>query len=181
MQITPLRLGEGSRGESRAGVRPPLRPHATHRTGFTMSLTLEQANRIIVAALAKARALKLPPVGVAVMDPGGHLIAMQREDGLSFLRIKVAQAKAYSALAMGTHTRHLATRFEQGGRTEGFFTALNALSGGNVITVPGGVLVHAKDGTLLGAVGISGARSEDDEACAVAGIEATGFKVNLES
>lgn len=144
------------------------------------ALTLSQSNRIIEVALAKGREMGLPPLGVAVLDPGGHLIAMQREDGLSFLRVKICQAKAHSALGMGTHTRHLAARYELGGRAEGFVNALNALSGGNVITVPGGVLVRAGDGAMLGAVGVSGAASEDDEACAVAGIEAAGYPVNLE-
>ena len=143
------------------------------------TLTLDLANRIVTVALAKARAMGLPPVGVAVLDPGGHLVALQREDGLSFLRVKVCQAKAYSALAMGTHTRHLAERIAGGVHTQGFFTALNAMSGGQVIPVPGGVLVRDGEGHLLGAVGVSGARSEDDEACAVAGIEAAGFPVTL--
>ncbi len=144
------------------------------------TLTLADANRMIAAALAKAREMNLPPVGVAVLDAGGHLIALQREDGLSFLRVKVCQAKAYGALAMGTHSRHLATRYETGGRTEGFFMALNAMSGGNVVSLPGGVLVRDAAGTILGAVGISGASSEDDEACAAAGIEAAGYPVDLE-
>jgi uncharacterized protein GlcG (DUF336 family) len=144
-------------------------------------LTLAQANRIIAAALAQARTMQLAPLGVAVLDAGGHLIALQREDGLSFLRVRVCQAKAYSALAMGAHTRHLATRYEQGGRSQGFFGALNALAEGGIVTVPGGVLVKSEAGEVLGAVGISGAASEDDETCAVAGIEAAGFTVRLDA
>ncbi len=143
-------------------------------------LTLAEANRIIEAALAKARELNLPPVGVAVLDPGGHLIALQREDGLSFLRVKVCQGKAYGALAMGTHSRHLAARYASSANSEGFFTALNAMSGGMVVPLVGGVLVRDAGGAVLGAVGVSGARSEDDEACAVAGIEAGGYPVALE-
>jgi uncharacterized protein GlcG (DUF336 family) len=142
-------------------------------------LTLAQANQVIEAALGKAREMNLPPLGVAVMDAGGHLIALQRQDGLSFLRVRVCQAKAWGALAMGTHTRNLAERLRQGPNQEGFMVALNALSGGNVVPVPGGVLIRGKDGALLGAVGVSGAASEQDEACAVAGIEALGLSVTF--
>lgn len=145
------------------------------------SLTLQQANRLIEVALAKAREMRLPPIAVAVLDPGGHLISLQREDGLSFLRVKVCQAKAYGALAMGAHSRHLAERYAGNVNSQGFFTALNAMSGGMVVPLVGGVLVRDEGGEILGAAGVSGARSEDDEACAVAGIEALGFKVELET
>ncbi|HKI99979.1 MAG TPA: heme-binding protein [bacterium] len=142
-------------------------------------LTLEQSNRIITATLAKGREMGLPPLGVAVLDPGGHLIAMQREDGLTFLRVRICQAKAYGSLAMGMHSRHLAERYAGGTTQQGFFQALNGMTGGQVVSVPGGVLVQDADGTVLGAVGVSGAASEDDEACAVAGIEAIGYTVTL--
>jgi uncharacterized protein GlcG (DUF336 family) len=143
-------------------------------------LSLDQANRIIAAALAKARVMELAPVGVAVLDAGGHLVSLQREDGLSFLRVRVCQGKAYGALGMGTHSRHLATRFAGSVNAQGFFTALNAMSDGMVVPLMGGVLIRDKGGRVLGAVGVSGARSEDDEACAVAGIEAIALKVSLE-
>lgn len=142
-------------------------------------MKLEQANRIIEVALAKAREMNLPPVGVAVMDAGGHLVAMQREDGLSFLRVKVCQAKAYATLAMGAHTSQLAQRFATNVNMQGFFAALNQLSGGQVIPVAGGVLIRDGAGEMVGGVGVSGAASEEDESCAVAGIEAAGFKVEL--
>ena len=142
-------------------------------------LKLEQANRIIEVTLAKAREMNLPPVGVAVMDSGGHLVAMQREDGLSFLRVKVCQAKAYATLAMGAHTSQLAQRFASNVNVQGFFTSLNELSGGQVTPVPGGVLIRDDAGEMVGGVGVSGAASEEDEACAVAGIEAVGYKVQL--
>jgi len=142
-------------------------------------LTLAQANTIIAAALAKARQMNLPPLGVAVLDPGGHLVALQREDGLSFVRVKVCQAKAYGALATGVHSRHIASRYREGVNQEGFVNALNDLTGGNIIPLPGGVIIREAGGGILGAVGISGASSEEDEACAVAGIEAAGYSVNL--
>ena len=144
-----------------------------------MPVTLEQANKIIEVALAEARRMKLPPVGVAVLDPGGYVKAVQCEDGLSFLRTRICQAKAYSALAMGTHTRHLAHRYESNLRSQGFMSALNAIADIGIVTLPGGVLIRDRSGGVLGAVGISGAASEDDEACAVKGIEALGYPVDL--
>ncbi|MDX1592902.1 MAG: heme-binding protein [Gammaproteobacteria bacterium] len=143
-------------------------------------ITLDQANRIIAAALAKAREMKLKPLAVAVLDSGGHLKALAREDGPTFLRAQVCQAKAWGALGMGVHSRDLATRYEQETRQEGFINALCTMSGGRVVALPGGLLIRDADGAVLGAVGISGAASEDDELCARAGIEAIGYEVDLD-
>lgn len=139
-------------------------------------LTLELANRLIEAALRRARELSLPPVAVAVLDDGGHLKALQREDGVSFLRVQVCQAKAWGALGMGANSHTIAERYRQGGLQEGFIDALNAMTGGRVVPLPGGVLIHDESGRVLGAVGIAGAASDDDETCARAGIEAVGLK-----
>jgi uncharacterized protein GlcG (DUF336 family) len=140
------------------------------------SLSLEQSNRIIEAALRQARALELPPLGVAVLDSGGHLIALQREDGLSFLRVRICQAKAWGALAMGTDSRALAERYGQDLLQQGFIDALNTMSGGGVIPLPGGVLIRDDQDRLLGAVGIAGGPSDQDEACARFGIESVGLR-----
>lgn len=145
-----------------------------------MPLTLEQANQIIQAALEKARSMDMPPMSVAVLDPGGHLIALQREDGQAFLRLQICQAKAWGALALQTNTRELAARVEKGGRDEAFIAALNDMSGGRLIPLPGGVLIQNKDGEILGAVGVAGGPSEQDEACALAGIEAIGLQAKLD-
>lgn len=138
-------------------------------------LRLEQANRLIAKALSKARAMGLPPVSVAVLDAGGHLKAMQREDGQSFLRAQICQAKAWGALALGTDSRVIAERFEQGLHQQGLINALNTMSDGKVIPLPGGLLIRNEAGETLGAVGVAGAQSEQDEACALSGIEALGF------
>lgn len=143
-------------------------------------ITLTQANRIIEATLAKAREMKLPPMSVAIMEPGGHLKAMAREDGQSFLRARVCQSKAWAALALGVHTRHIAARYEKGGRESGFIASLNDLADGQVTPLPGGLLIRDADGEVIGSVGVSGAASEDDEICAKAGIEAIGLTVNLD-
>lgn len=143
-------------------------------------LTLEQANQLIQAVLKKAREMKMPPMSAAVLDTGGHLKALQREDGQAFLRVNICQAKAWGALALGTDSRNLAERVEMGGRDEGFITALNAMSAGRLIPLPGGLLIHDQDGEIVGAVGVAGGDSDKDEACAIAGIEAIGLQARLD-
>lgn len=135
-------------------------------------LTLAKANAIIETALSKAAELKLKPLGVVVLDAGGHPVALQRQDGTSMLRADVASGKAYGALAVGSGSRALSkTAIER----PHFFQGLSGVSGGKIIPVPGGVLIRAKSGTIIGAVGVSGDTSDNDEVVAVAGIEAAGF------
>lgn len=146
-----------------------------------MSISLSQAETVVEGALAKARELGLPPVSVAVLDAGGHLKAMQREDGVAFLRASVCQAKAWGALALGASSRHFAARYTDDILQRGFLDALGESPRERIVTLPGGVLIQDSDGRLLGAVGVAGAASEDDEACAVAAIEASGLTADLDS
>jgi uncharacterized protein GlcG (DUF336 family) len=141
----------------------------------TNGLTLAQANRIADAALAKGRELKLQPLTVVVLDAGGQLKAVQREDGCSLMRAEIAGGKATGALALGVGSRELAKR-SQNPQMQGFVNALSDLTGGRAVPVPGGVLACTADGVILGAVGISGDVSLQDEACCIAGIEAAGLK-----
>jgi uncharacterized protein GlcG (DUF336 family) len=138
-------------------------------------LSLQQANQIIAAVLQAARERNMPPLAVAVLDTGAYLKAFQREDGVSFLRVQIAQAKAWGALAMACNSAQLAERYTQGVQQQGFIDALNAMTGGRVIPLPGGVLVRDADNTIIGAVGAAGGASEDDEACVHAAITAAGF------
>ena len=135
-------------------------------------LTLQQATAIVQAALRKARETGCAPLAVAVLDAGGHLKAFAREDGAGIVRPQIATAKAWGALGMGVGTRALARRLADQPQLLPFFTALNAMSEGRIVPVPGGVLIRDAAGTVLGAVGISGDTSDKDEACALAGIEA---------
>lgn len=135
-------------------------------------LSLKQANQLIAAALSMARQMNLPPVAATVLDTGGHLKSLQREDGVSFLRVEICQAKAWGALGLAMNSRHIAERYEQDPLQQGFINALNAMSGGRLIPLPGGLLIHNASGEIVGAVGVAGAASDQDEACAVAGIEA---------
>lgn len=136
------------------------------------SLTLQQAGKIIEHALAKGRELGLKPLTVAVLDQGGTLKAMQREDGSSLLRPEIAFGKAWGCLGMGFGGREMARRAQA---APAFIAAIGLASGGRIVPVPGGVLIRDSAGAVLGAVGISGDVSEQDEACAVAGIAAAGL------
>jgi len=135
-------------------------------------IDLAHANLVIDTALAQGRTLGLPPLTVAVLDGSGCLVAFKREDGASLLRPEIAQAKAWGALGMGMGSRALAQRAAV---QPAFISAVNALAGGRLIPVPGGVLIRSSGKSIIGAVGITGATSDQDEACAVAGIEAAGF------
>lgn len=134
-------------------------------------LTLSTANDIIAAAFKKGEELGLKPLTVAVLDAGGHLTALQRADASSIMRPQIAQGKAYGALATGMGSRWLNANAAD---RPHFVNSLVDVSGGKIVPVPGGVLIKA-DGETIGAVGITGDTSDNDEAAAVAGIEAAGF------
>jgi uncharacterized protein GlcG (DUF336 family) len=138
-------------------------------------LTLAQAEAITAAARAKGRELNLLPLTVVVLDAGGQVKSVQREDGSSLLRPEIALGKAYGALAMGLGGRELARRAQS---MQGFMNALSDIAGGRAVPVPGGVLCCDAGGTILGAVGISGDVSAQDEICAVAGIQAAGLRAD---
>lgn len=135
-------------------------------------LPLSTAQKIISAGFEKAAELGLKPLTIAVLDDGGHLVAMSRQDGSSILRPQIASGKAYGALAVGTGTRWLQANAET---RPHFVQALNGASGGVIVPVPGGVLVKNAEGDVLGAVGVTGDTSDNDEAAAVAGVVAAGL------
>jgi uncharacterized protein GlcG (DUF336 family) len=136
-----------------------------------VSLTLEQARGIIAAARTHGQDSGFKPLTVVVLDAGGHVLAVEREDGSSTKRFEVAYGKAHGAVSLGLGSRALMARAEQ----QPYFIAAVTNSVGALVPVPGGVLVKDADGTLLGAVGVSGDTSDNDEAAAVAGIDAAGL------
>lgn len=136
------------------------------------SLTLEKANSIIAAAFSKATELQLKPIAVSVFDAGGHLKAFQKQDGTSILRFEIASGKAFGALAVGAGSRWLNNQAKE---RPHFLEGLSNVSGGKIVPVPGGVLIKDADNEIIGAVGISGDTSDNDELAAIAGIEAAGF------
>lgn len=145
---------------------------------LAVSLPLDKARQIITAALEEGRKRELGPLTVVVLDTGGHLVAMEREDGAGTLRFDVAYGKAYGALGIGIGSRTIGERNK--GR-EAFLAAVAAASDGRAVPVAGGVLVLNEQGQAIGAVGISGDTSDEDEACALAGLAAAGLKGGVDS
>ena len=139
-------------------------------------LTLEQAATIVDVSLATGREQGMNPLTVAVVDDGGHLKAFKREDGPgAALRPQVATGKAAGAVGMGRSSRALGAMAAE---RPHFMNALVGAAQGRLIPVPGGVLI--KDGDeIVGAVGISGDTSDNDEVAAVAGIEAAGLSAGI--
>lgn len=135
-------------------------------------LTLAKANEIIASAFAKAMDLNLKPLSIVVLDAGGHVIAFQRQDGSSFLRFEIASGKAYGALSVGVGSRRVEMMAQE---RPHFMQGLSGVSGGKIVPVAGGVLIRDKTG-ILGAVGVTGDTSDNDELAAIAGIEAAGFE-----
>ena len=135
-------------------------------------ISLEQARKIIAAALAKGVNDGMKPLSVVVLDAGGHTTAFERQDGASAMRFKIAHGKAYGCIAMGLGARALYERVQ---KQPYFLDAMNALADGALVPVPGGALIRDTDGNLLGAVGVTGDNSDNDELCAIAGIEAAGL------
>ena len=136
-------------------------------------LTLAQANAMIEAAFAKGAELGLKPLTVSVVDPGGNLIACQRADGPGNIRVEIAAGKARGALAMGVSSRTLG---EMAVDRPHFVGSIQGLGVGGAVPVAGGLIVADDQGTILGGIGISGDTSDNDEACAKAGIAAVGLK-----
>ncbi|APW40894.1 GlcG protein [Rhodoferax koreense] len=135
-------------------------------------MTLDQANQIIQAALARAREAGYKPMAVAVLDDAGQLKAFQREDGASMFRFDVARAKAWGAVGMGASSRVLAERAKG---NPNFFVSLAATAEGKFLAQPGAVLIVDAAGALLGAVGASGGSGDEDEEICTAGVRAAGL------
>jgi uncharacterized protein GlcG (DUF336 family) len=139
-----------------------------------MSTNLATARTIITTALQFGHDKGFKPLTVVVLDAGGNVVAAEREDGSSNKRFEIAHGKAFGAISIGIGSRALMARAEQ---QPYFIAAAGAAIGGALVPVPGGVLIQV-GGVTVGAVGVSGDTSDNDEAAAVAGIEATGLAAN---
>ncbi|KIC39537.1 GlcG/HbpS family heme-binding protein [Leisingera sp. ANG-M7] len=136
-------------------------------------ISLEQARTIIRVALDKGHELNLKPLSVVVLDAGGHVQAFEREDGAAPGRFPIAHGKAYGSVMLGMAGSAQMARAEAQAY---FMAAVNGVYGGQVVPVPGGVLVRGADGAVIGAVGVTGDTSDNDAIAAMAGIEAAGLK-----
>lgn len=136
-------------------------------------LTLTQANIIIGTALSTARERRHRPIAVVVLDEGGHVRAIQREDDASMFLIDVATGKAWAAVGMGVSSRTLNERARD---NPIFYGALPAAAQGRFLAQTGAVVIKDSDGRIVGAVGASGGTGDEDEAICIAGVEAAGLQ-----
>lgn len=139
-------------------------------------ITLEQANTITAGAAAKGRELGLKPLTVAIVDAGGWLVAFQRADGSPSLRPAIAIGKAAGAVGLGVSSRRIG---DMAVERPHFVGAIGHLAPQGLVPVAGGVIVVDDDGHPLGAIGVSGDTSDNDEICALAGIAAAGLRAQL--
>ena len=135
-------------------------------------LSLDTAQTILAAALKAGRDKSMKPLAVVVYDNRGALRALAAEDGTSLKRAQIAMGKAYGALALGVGSRAI---HKMAVDRPYFVAAATHAVGGDLVPVPGGVLIKDAKGAVLGAVGISGDTSDNDEIAAAAGIEAAGL------
>ena len=135
-------------------------------------LTLAKAQIAITAALEFSRGQKLAPMAVAVLDARGVLKAFAAEEGTALRRADIAIGKAYGALSMGVGSRTLGKRAEE---RPHFIAAVTHAVGGSMIPVAGGVLIRGDDNSIIGAIGVTGDTSDNDEAAAFAGLAAAGL------
>lgn len=135
-------------------------------------ISLTRARTIIRKTLQKGREMNLKPLSVVVLDAGGHVKVFEREDGAPPGRFDIAQGKAYGAVMLGMPGSAQMARAEQ---QPYFMAAVNGLFGGKVVPVPGGVLVKARNGAVIGAVGVTGDTSDNDVTAALSGIEGAGL------
>jgi uncharacterized protein GlcG (DUF336 family) len=137
-----------------------------------LDLTLELANRIIAAALERSKEIGYRPMAVVVVDDSGNIKSAQREDGASMFRVDVALGKAWGAVAFGISSRDLAERASE---NPNFFVTLATTADGRLLPQAGAVLIKDQAGNVLGAVGASGGKGDEDEAICIHGVTAAGF------
>lgn len=135
-------------------------------------VSISKARIIIRKTLAKGRDLDLKPLSIVVLDAGGHVKAFEREDGAAPGRFAIAHGKAYGSVMLGMAGTAQMARAEQQAY---FMAAVNGAFQGQVVPVPGGVLLRDKRGAVIGAVGVTGDTSDNDLIAAIAGIEAAGI------
>ena len=136
-------------------------------------LDLKTANTIVNHIIdAASKRIDLKPMTAVVLDAGGAVIASQRQDGASPIRVDLAKGKAHGAVMMGLSSRKLGERAEQQAY---FIQAMNALCNGSLVPVAGGVLVRDGSGAVIGAVGVTGDTSDNDEELAIAAIRSVGL------
>ncbi len=141
-----------------------------------MGITLDQARTMIAATLETGHEMGLKPLSVVVLDAGGNVQAFEREDGAAPGRFAIAHGKAYGSVMLGMAGTAQMARAEAQAY---FMGAVNGLFGGQLVPVPGGVLVRDASGAVVGAVGVTGDTSDNDAAAAQAGVAAAGLVAEI--
>ncbi len=136
-------------------------------------LTLDDATRLLTAARTAAEGIGVP-MSFAVMDPGGHLLALHRMDGALWVTADVAQGKAWTSAAYGAPS---AAQKEKMSPMPNFATSITAMTHGRFTPQTGAVPVY-RDGTLLGALGGSGGTGDQDEAACAQAVQECGFSTS---
>jgi glc operon protein GlcG len=129
-----------------------------------MALTLEEANRVVVGAIAKAKQLNIK-ISAAVCDAGGRLVAFQRMDNAIWGSAYGSQGKAVASAAFGRTSGEMQARADAPTPR-----GIAAASGGEMIMGQGAVPI-IRNGVIEGACGVGGGTSQEDEDCARAGVE----------
>ena len=137
-----------------------------------VEISAVKARMIIRKTMAKGDEMGFKPLAVVVLDAGGHLKAFERADGAAPGRFAIAHGKAYGSVMLGMAGTAQMARAEQQAY---FMAAVNGVYGGQVIPVPGGILLRDKRGGVMGAVGVTGDTSDNDVIAAMAGIDAAGL------
>lgn len=127
-----------------------------------MAMTLEEANRIAVGAIAKAKDLNIR-ISVAVCDAGGRLMAFQRMDNAIWASAYGSQGKAVASAAFGRASGELSERANHPTPA-----GIAAAEGGHMIMGQGAVPI-VRNGVVEGACGVGGGTAQEDEDCARAG------------
>ncbi|MFA7603633.1 MAG: heme-binding protein [Novosphingobium sp.] len=140
------------------------------------TITLDTANTLIAAIFAEGQAKGLKPLSAVVTDAGGHVIAFQRQDGASSGRFRIALGKASGALFLGISSRKVQ---EMAAERPTFLGSLTPIAPDGIVPAAGGLLIYDAEGTLLGAVGVTGDTSDNDEAAAAVGISAVGLQKGI--
>lgn len=130
------------------------------------SISLDDARRVIDAAIAKAEEIGQPQ-DIAVVDAGGNLKAHVRMDTANIGSIHIAINKAYTSVAFQTETKDLT----EATRPTGDLYGLNDAHGGRLVVFPGGIPL-VRDGHVIGAIGVSTGSIEQDQTVAEAGAAA---------
>ena len=135
-------------------------------------ISLDEANTIITGTFASARKRKAYALAAIVLDAGGRVKSLQKQDGASLLRFEIAYGKAFAALSLNRSSRQVLQKAKE---KPAFMQSLAELSDGPLFLEGGGQLIRDETGEIVGALGVTGDVNEIDDLCALDGIRAAGF------